>query len=85
MTQCCIFPSADVYGSIEALLGIFSKFDSHLCELRVVHHEVGPVNEADINLAESLNGKSLADDYSLPNRLQLIHHFCFQSFVFYLM
>lgn len=53
------FPfKADVYGSIEALLEMFSTFDSQLCELRVVHHEVGPVTEADVNLAESLNGRS---------------------------
>lgn len=45
-------------GSIEALLEMFSTFDSQLCELRVVHHEVGPVTEADVNLAESLNGRS---------------------------
>lgn len=49
--------TGDVYGSIEALLGMFSTFDSQLCELRVVHHDVGPVTEADVNLAESLNGK----------------------------
>lgn len=48
---------ADVYGSIEALLKMFSKFDSQLCELRVVHHEVGPVTEADVNLAESLKAE----------------------------
>jgi translation initiation factor IF-2 len=49
--------TGDVYGSIEALLGMFSTFDSQLCELRVVHQDVGPVTEADVNLAESLNGK----------------------------
>lgn len=48
---------ADVCGSIEALLEMFSTFDSQLCELRVVHHEVGPVTEADVNLAESLNAE----------------------------
>lgn len=56
----CYLPivlKADVYGSIEALLEMFSTFDSQLCELRVVHHEVGPVTEADVNLAESLNAE----------------------------
>nr|XP_022334970.1 uncharacterized protein LOC111131638 [Crassostrea virginica] len=61
-----IILKADVYGSIEALLGIFSKFDSHLCELRVVHHEVGPVNEADINLAESLNAEVFCFNVPVP-------------------
>ncbi|XP_061166347.1 translation initiation factor IF-2, mitochondrial-like [Saccostrea echinata] len=66
-----IILKGDVYGSIEALVGMFSTFDSQLCELRVVHQDVGPVGEADLNLAASLKADIFSFNVPVPEEIKL--------------
>ena len=47
---------ADVSGSLEALLGILSKFHSEHMKLNVINATVGHVTISDLQLAESFNG-----------------------------
>ena len=47
----------DVVGSVEAILDILVTYKSHDdCILDIVHQEVGPVTENDLELAKTFNG-----------------------------
>lgn len=50
------FFTADVDGSLEAILDTMDTYNSVKCELDLVHYGVGNITETDVELAESFNG-----------------------------
>ena len=47
----------DVAGSVEAILDVLVTYKSHnACLLDIVHQDVGPVTETDLELAKTFNG-----------------------------
>lgn len=53
-----IILKADVHGSLEALTDALAGIPSHEARLQVIHSAVGPVHEADVDLAQSAGGIS---------------------------
>ena len=52
-----LFVSADVDGSLEAILDTLESYRSEQCRLNIIHYGVGGVSQHDIELAQMFNGK----------------------------
>ena len=53
-----LYVSADVDGTLEAILNTLSTYNSKLCRLDLVHFGVGNVSEKDVDVAKDFDGKS---------------------------
>ncbi|XP_033227277.1 translation initiation factor IF-2, mitochondrial isoform X1 [Belonocnema kinseyi] len=60
----------DVAGSVEAILDVLVTYTSHnACLLDIVHHEVGPVTETDLELAKTFNAVIYCFNTDIPRKL----------------
>ncbi|KZC06318.1 Translation initiation factor IF-2, mitochondrial, partial [Dufourea novaeangliae] len=61
----------DVAGSVEAILDILDTYkEDNLCKLNVVHHNVGNINETDLELADIFHGIVCGFNVDIPSKLK---------------
>ncbi|XP_076382983.1 mitochondrial translation initiation factor 2 isoform X2 [Megalopta genalis] len=66
----CII-KGDVAGSVEAILNILDTYTANdLCKLNIISYGVGPVNESDVELAESFNATIYRFNVVIPRTIE---------------
>ncbi|XP_043254682.1 translation initiation factor IF-2, mitochondrial isoform X1 [Colletes gigas] len=61
----------DVAGSVEAILDLFDTYtDNELCRLNIVHYNIGPVTETDLELAKTFNAIIYHFNVNIPSKLE---------------
>ena len=53
--------TGDVDGSVEAILGTISTYNSRQCHLHIMSYDVGVVTEQDVETAAPFNGRTTGD------------------------
>lgn len=70
--SCDVILKVDVKGSLEAIFNVLDTYQSDLCDLNVVHYDIGEVNQTDIELAETFDGIIMAFNVKLPPTMRRI-------------